>query len=42
MGSCRFTVQSLNLTAAGDAKREAKALKGGDATGELELLFTLS
>ncbi|CUG89982.1 calpain-like cysteine peptidase, putative [Bodo saltans] len=42
MGSCRFTVQSLGLTAAGDAKREAKALKGGDATGELELLFTLS
>lgn len=42
MGSCRFTVQSLNLTPAGAAKREAKALKGGDATGELELLFTLS
>jgi Ca2+-dependent lipid-binding protein len=40
MGSCRFTVQSLGLRP-GESKIETRALKGGDATGEVALAFTL-
>lgn len=40
MGNMRFSVESLKLT--GEAKRESKPLKGGDATGEIEFIFATS